>query len=398
MNPIQNHRAMWTLVLLLVGVMSTSAIVPFMGVYIVEGLGKDPWMISVYSAMSLLVAVFVNRRFGEWIDAGRRVAPLVLVCIVAFVIANCSILIVQSYWILVSVAFLCFGVASAALSTMYSFGRLYAEREGLHIERYNSYLRSMTSLGWMVSPAVAFFVAGQFGHLAVFKLALGMAALWAVLWYFVMPGDFAVEPRVTIDDAGHAIPDVPNRPLWYAAIACFCFSLAHILCSSALPLFYIQEVGLPTFAPGLSFSVKTFVEIIAILSAPLLMLRLGARNLLLGAAVLGLLAFWVLASVSSLSTMIMGSVLEGLYYGIFAGVGITYVQSFAAGRMARATSLYMNGLYLGGLIASSSMGLIAHFYDFRMAIHLASFGAIAAFLVLLATRRSDVPKQLTVSG
>ena len=397
MMAIQNHRAVWTLVLLLVGVMSTSAIVPFMGVYIVEGLGKAPWMISVYSAMTLVVALFVNRRFGEWIDQGRRVAPLVLVCIIAFFIANCAILIVQSYWVLVSVAFLCFGVASAALSTMYSFGRLYAESEGLNIVRYNSYLRSMTSLGWMISPALAFFVAGQFGHVAVFKVALGMAALWFILWYFVMPADFAVEPRAAPGVATAAEPEAFNRPLWYAAVACFCFSLAHILCSNALPLFYIQEVGLPTFAPGLSFSVKTFVEIIAILSAPVLIRRVGARNALLGAAVLGLVAFLVLSSVSNLTTMIVGSALEGLYYGIFAGVGITFVQSFAAGRMARATSLYMNGLFLGGLIASSSMGLIAHFYDFRTAIQLASLGTIAAFAVLLATRRSDEALQKVAS-
>ncbi len=397
MMAIQNHRAVWTLVLLLVGVMSTSAIVPFMGVYIVEGLGKDPWMISVYSAMTLVVALIVNRRFGEWIDQGRRVAPLVLVCIIAFFIANFAILIVQSYWVLVSVAFLCFGVASAALSTMYSFGRLYAEREGLNIVRYNSYLRSMTSLGWMISPALAFFVAGQFGHVAVFKVALGMAVLWLILWYFVMPADFAVEPRAATGVATAAEPEAFNRPLWYAAIACFCFSLAHILCSNALPLFYIQEVGLPTFAPGLSFSVKTFVEIVAILSAPVLIRRVGARNALLGAAVLGLVAFLVLSSVSDITTMIVGSALEGLYYGIFAGVGITFVQSFAAGRMARATSLYMNGLFLGGLIASSSMGLIAHFYDFRTAIQLASLGTVAAFAVLLATRRSDEVLQKVAS-
>ena len=204
-----------------------------------------------------------------------------------------------------------------------------------------------------------------------------------------MPADFAVEPRAASGVATAAEPEAFNQPLWYAAIACFCFSLAHILCSNALPLFYIQEVGLPTFAPGLSFSVKTFVEIIAILSAPVLIRRVGARNALLGAAVLGIVAFWVLSSVSDLTTMIVGSALEGLYYGIIAGVGITFVQSFAAGRMARATSLYMNGLFLGGLIASSSMGLIAHFYDFRTAIQLASLGTVAAFAVLLATRRSD---------
>lgn len=391
---IRNHRAVWTLLLLLVGVMSTSAIVPFMGVYIVEGLGKDPWMISLYSAMTILVALVVNRQFGEWIDAGRRVRPLVLVCIVAFAIANCAVLIVQSYWILISVGFLCFGIASAAVSTMYSFGRLYAEREGLNITRYNSYLRSMTSLGWMISPALAFFMAGQFGYLAVFKMALGLAAVWAVLWYFVMPADFSVEPRVKPGADKAPIPEVFNRPLWYAAFACFCFSLAHMLCSNALPLFYIQEVGLPTFAPGLSFSIKTFVEIIAILSSPLLISRLGARSALLCAAVLGVLAFWVLSLVTNLPLLIVGSALEGLYYGLFAGVGITFVQSFAAGRMARATSLYMNGLFLGGLIAGASMGLIAQFFDFKTAIQLASLGTIAAFVVLFATRREDVAPAL----
>tara|TARA_R110002124_G_scaffold64694_2_gene176522 strand:+ start:1886 stop:3073 length:1188 start_codon:yes stop_codon:yes gene_type:complete len=389
MGPIQNHKAVWNLVLLLVGVLSNSAIVPFMGVYIVEGLGKEPWMISVYSSLTLLVAVTVNRRFGEWIDEGRTIAPLVLVCIAAFVIANSAILIVQSYWIVVSVASLCFGVSSAALSAMYSYGRLYAEREGLNIQRYNSYLRSMTSLGWMLSPALAFFIAGQYGHLAVFKMALIVAGFWALLWYFVMPKDFTANPRPTLQTQAPIRPEGLNRPLWYAGLACFFFSFAHILCSSALPLFYIQEVGLPTFAPGLSFSVKTFVEIGAILSAPWLAARVGARNALLGAALLGIVAFMVLSAVSSLPQMIVGSALEGLYYGIFAGVGITFVQSFAAGRVARATSLYMNGLFLGGLVAGSSMGLIAQMFDFRTAIQLASLGAIAAFVVLVVTRRSD---------
>ena len=65
MGPIQNHKAVWNLVLLLVGVLSNSAIVPFMGVYIVEGLGKEPWMISVYSSLTLLVAVTVNLHLNK---------------------------------------------------------------------------------------------------------------------------------------------------------------------------------------------------------------------------------------------------------------------------------------------------------------------------------------------
>ena len=51
----------------------------------------------------------------------------------------------------------------------------------------------------------------------------------------------------------------------------------------------------PIYAPGLSFSIKNFVEIIAILTVPLLMRRLGARNVLMATSVLAIVAFFVLA-------------------------------------------------------------------------------------------------------
>ena len=388
MTIISKYRPGLILVLLLVGVLCNASIVPFMGVYIVEGLGKAPWMISLYSSLTIVVALIVNRQFGEWIDGGKRVAPIVLICIVAFVVGNLTILIAQTYWVLVTIVSLCFGISAGAVSTMYSFGRLYAEERKINLHRYNSYLRTMTSLGWMLAPALAFFIAGQFGYIAVFKLALSVAVVWLLLWAVVMPKDF-VSPASASKGSDRPEAVGPNRPLWLAAFACFCFSLAHVLCSNALPLFYIQEVGLPTFAPGLSFSVKTFVEIVAILASPVIIARVGSRNALFGSAVLGLAAFFVLSNVNSLMIMVAGSALEGLYYGIFAGVGINFVQSFAAGRMARATSLYMNSLFLGGLIAGTSMGIIAQFFDFRTAIQLAALGAVAAIIVLFLTRSYD---------
>ena len=79
------HQAKLILLLLLVGAMSTASIVPFMGVYIVEGLGKEPWLISVYTAVTISLTLLVNRQFGEWIDNGTRVSNLILASIIAFV-------------------------------------------------------------------------------------------------------------------------------------------------------------------------------------------------------------------------------------------------------------------------------------------------------------------------
>lgn len=368
------------LLLLLTGVICNAAVIPYMSVYIVQTLGKEPWMISLYAMMTLALTLIVNRQYGEWIDAGKPIAPMILASIIAFSLAISSILLVPNFWVLVCFASPCFAVSNASVSTMYSFGRLLAERENLNIPRYNSYLRAMTSMGWMLAPAVSFYIASVAGAWAVFWSALGLCALWAVLWWVVMPKGFAVKTTSTSDDAG--AQGKRNTSLWLAAGVCLAFALAHSMSMSALPLFYIREAGLPAYAPGISFSVKTAVEIIAILLAPFIMSRLGARNALRFAAALACLAFFILARVTTMPQLVLGAALEGLYYGLFAAVGLTYMQDFAKGRLARATSLYMNSLFLGGLIASPLMGLTAQFVSFGMAIKLSTVWAIAAFAIL----------------
>lgn len=390
MKILQSREACLILLLLLVGVMSTATIVPFMGVYIVEGLGKDPWLISVYTAITISLTLLVNRQFGRWIDNGVKVSQLILCSIIAFTVANVAIIAVQEYWILVTIGSLCFSISNAATASMYSYGRLHAEQNGLDLARYNSYLRSMTSIGWMLAPALAFYVASQGRPIAVFYAALCLTFLWILIWYFTMSKEFS-QPKIAVTKRNAECDDTSfNKQLWLAAFICLFFSLAHTLCMSALPLFYIQEAGLPTYAIGLSFSVKTFIEVGAILGSPYLIVRFGARQSLCFSALIAIAAFFTLSQVTSIGQMVFGAALEGLYYGVFAGVGITYIQSFAEGKIASATSLYMNSLFLGGLVSGSSMGLIAQYYDFKTAIQFSSVWIVAAFVILIIMKPEQV--------
>lgn len=382
----KHFQAILILALLLSGVFCNAAIIPYIGVYIVEILGEEPRMISLYALITLSLTLIINRQYGEWIDEGRRIAPLVLASIIAYTLAVSSILLLPNYWALICIASPCLAVANAAVTTMYSFGRLFAERHGLNIQRYNSYLRAMTSLGWMIAPAVSFSMAGFFDSWAVFKLALTLCGLWALLWLLVMPKQFAQPFAAQSPPSMASGLPVKNPDLLLATGVCLTFAMAHSMSTSALPLFYIKEAGLPTFAPGLSLSIKTFVEIIAILFSPWIMTTIGTRNALRAAAMLAICAFAVLSQVTSLAGLVAGAALEGLYYGLFAAVGLSFVQDFANGRMARATSLYMNSLFLGGLIASPLMGLVAQYFSFAMAIKLSAIWALGALLILTFTQ------------
>lgn len=87
--------------------------------------------------------------------------------------------------------------------------------------------------------------------------------------------------------------------------------------------------------------------------------------------------------------MVLTAALEGLYYGMFAGVAVTFVQSFAQGRIGRATSMYMNGLFLGGTLGSVSMGFIATWHSYQVAVLFASACAVAAIVLLYLTKNMD---------
>jgi SET family sugar efflux transporter-like MFS transporter len=383
MTLLSDGRARAVLGLHLSGTFCASMTAPFIPFFIVQELGHPPWQISIYSALAILLTVTLNRGFATRLDKGYRFAPLVGASIAGYVIALLSVLIWPSYWTLITVGVLGFSLSSSSLSTMYSFGRISAERFGFDIPSFNAWLRAMTSLGWMMGPALAFFVAGQWGADQTFVFALSAAVVWVALWWHTMPRTARAEAVGKPQQADSGT----DRALRLAVAACLFFSAAHVLCSSALPLFYVREAGLPDFAPGLSFSIKTATEIVIILTTPLLLRHISPLSGLILSGGLGLCSFLVLSQVSGLSTMAVGAALEGTYYGLFAGVSLTYVQNLANGRMARANALYVNSLFIGALIAGPSVGMIAQFTSFQTAILAACLPMLCALVVLRITAK-----------
>ena len=373
------------LLLLFTGTVSASMIIPFMAYFLVEGLGHEPWIISVYTALAISLTVTTNRVFARRIDSGARVFPLVGIAATGYITAAAALTLVPSLWMALTIGVLGFGLSSSAVSTMFSLGGSLAEGHAIERSRFNAYMRATTSTAWMVGPALSFTLADQLGLRAVFATGLGIALIWLALWWGTLPRDItasAAKSPTSAEDAKAA-----SRGLWLATGFVFFLSFAHSLTFSSLPIFYVAEVGLPGYAPGLAFSIKTFVEVFAIFSTPMLIARFGIRTSLIATTLLAIVATRFIASVTTFEMMLVGAALEGLYYGLFASLGISYVQSFAKDAPARATAIYWNTLMISGLIAGPAVGLIAQVYDFGTVILVATGVAVLATLFLIASRR-----------
>ncbi|WP_308915711.1 MFS transporter [Jannaschia sp. LMIT008] len=374
------------LALLFVGTLSISMIVPFMGFFLVEGLERDPWVISVYAGAVAVIVVVLNKRFARAMDAGVPAFRMVGVAAVGSLVAAGSLALAPILPVMLTLGIAGFGAGSSALSTMFSLGTLVAARSGIEGTTFNAFMRATTSTAWMIGPAASFVIADRFGPTVVFDVVAAVVLVWIVLWLAVTPREAAARHAGSATGGNETSMSpgqrTPDTALWIAGAFVGCLAAAHFLTFTALPLFFVREVGLPGYAPGNAFSVKTAVEIVAIACTPFLIARFGLRRSLTATAVLAVGAILFLASIQTYGQMLVGAAFEGLYYGLFSTLAIGWVQSLAPDRPAQAMAVYWNATMTTSVLAGPAAGLIAQAADFRTAILVGAGIATLALAVI----------------
>lgn len=363
--------------------LGVSTLVPLMSFFIVEGLGAAPWQIGLYTGIVLPLTLVANRWAGERLDHGFPIRRLLSFSVAGFLTLSALLTQVTSLWMLLLLVAPLTSLSNTGSGVIFTFGRLYSEREGLDIARINSWLRMTVSLAWMIGPALSFALVAAVGFTAAFTAAFAIGLVYATLWQRAVPADFRAAPREKADGDG----DPVNWGLMIAGMICLGFVITNSLFVSAMPLYFVQETGLPGATPGLSLTVKCLLEVFVIFGSVRLAERIGIRQVLMLAACLATASMLLFAQVQSVWQVVLVSALEGIYYGLFAGMAISFVQSFAPHRPGRATAVYMNSLFLGGLIGSVSMGFIASATDYRTVLLVAAASSLAALVILIATLR-----------
>ncbi|GAB4527943.1 MAG: MFS transporter [Roseibium sp.] len=363
--------------------LGVSALIPLMSFFIVDGLKAEPWQVGFYTGLLMPMTLVANRWAGERLDHGFGVRRLLSISVAAFVALSALLTQVSSLVMLIVMIAPLMSLANMGAGTIFTFGRLYAERHELDIARFNSWLRMTVSLAWMIGPALSFTLVASHGFAAAFAGALAVGLVYLALWYLAVPAEFRAPQRTKRKTDRDGV----NRGLLVSGATCLGFVVTNSLFVSAMPLYFVRETGLPGSTPGLSLSVKCLLEIFVIFGSVRLAERIGTRQVLMLAACLSAVSMVLFTQVSALWQVLAISVLEGTYYGLFAGVAISFVQSFAPDRPGRATAVYMNSLFLGGMIGSVSMGFIASATDFRTVLFVAAVSSLAALITLIATLR-----------
>ncbi|WP_208979466.1 MFS transporter [Pseudovibrio axinellae] len=363
------------------GAFSIAFVIPLLSTYIIEEMQQPAWNLALVFGGFSLVSLFTNRIFGGLIDNGRPVKSLLLINICAFTAHALIQMAVPSLFTLIVFGIPLLGIGTGALSTMYSTGRLFAEQTGRNPSTFNLHMRLCLSLGWVFGPPAAFLLYSSFSFFEIHSSAFVSALIWLTLCLLFIPAALKTHIKRQLAKAGES--DAVPAMLLIACIPVFALSAANSIFMSAGPVFLLSELALPPSTPGWAFGVKCLSEVLIIYFAAKPTARLGERNMMVLSSLGALLFFATITSATSVGQVLLLCIIEGMYYGICASIGITFIQNYALHKPGVATSYFINAVFTGGLAGNILTGVIASYTSFQNTILSSLILALLATSVLL---------------
>jgi len=268
----------------------------------------------------------------------------------------------RNYFILLFVGVFLSSFGSTSNPQMFALAREHADKTGREAVMFSSILRAQVSLAWVIGPPVAYALAMGFGFTTMYlSAAVAYVICGAVVW-MLLPSMRKVRPA-----AGTRIeaPRTNRRDALLLFAICTMMWGTNSLYIINMPLFIIDELHLPEKLAGMMMGTAAGLEIPTMLIAGYYAKRFGKRFLMRVAVVAGIFFYIGMLTVHSPSLLLAMQLLNAIYIGILAGIGMLYFQDLMPGQAGAATTLYSNTTRVGWIIAGSMAGVVAEIWSYH---------------------------------
>ena len=280
----------------------------------------------------------------------------------------------RQYWLLVSLGVLLASLTATASPQLFALAREYADSRNKRADMFSSVLRAQFSLAWVIGPPAAFALAIGYGF-EVMYLASALAYLicafvvWRWLPSLPLPSSHGGGERVS------SWRDPSVRALFIASTLMWTCNSMYLI---NMPLYITRELGLEEKLAGILMGTAAALEIPFMLLAGYYTRRFGKRPMMLLAVLAGVGFYVGLVTLSSQHALIALQLLNAIFIGIVAGIGMSYFQDLMPGRAGVATTLFANSIRTGSIMAGAIAGTVAEIWSFHGVFMVATALALAA--------------------
>ncbi|MEU6401524.1 sugar efflux transporter [Streptomyces sp. NPDC046985] len=390
-------------------------VVPTTSLFLTEAVAATPLMVGLFFAARSIAEIGTDVVVGAVSDRLRdRRTILVSTALLNAAGALCYTLL-RDYYALLVAGIVCFGLGGACFGQLFAYTRELADRRGVDAPFFNGFLRSVTSLAWVVGPPLAFWMIAEWSFTVLYTATAALSLLAAVLcrWGLPRPGgpvaegedgnaeDVAGPPESGSAESASTAPGSAEPPPgllgMFAGVGprtmILLGSVVLLLAANAmyqidLPLYVTRELKMSAQSAGLLLGVSAALEIPLMVAVGAWADRVGKRRLMIAATVCATLFFASLPFARNAPLLFAVQPLNAAWVAVALNIPVVALQDSLPGRPGTASALYSSafkaGMFLGGL----AVGTVATWTGYGQVFWLcAGLTALAGLLVLFL--RSD---------
>ncbi len=339
-------------------------IYPLLSFFLVDEINIEPVYIGVYMVLVTLSGLTVSQFFGRLADNGRNPKHMYIIANIGIILALCVYANTQSFTAVLLAGIGLMSLGNASMPQMLTLGRQWANTQpNIDITAFNAQVRAGISFSWMIGPPIAFSIVAILGFSGVFSLAMAIACVGILFVVFIIP---TPPPKQHTENNTLKHTQAPLS-FWFLALAVMMGSMGNNMYTSSLALYTIKELNLASYMPGVLMGLVAGLEIPIMLWSSRLSKKISMTTIMLCAFGFGFMFYIGIFFASELWHFVTLQALNALFYGLFAGVGLTLMQAQLPSRVGFTSAVYSNSFKIGVMFGATITGFIAQLLSFQYA-------------------------------
>jgi len=341
---------------------------PTLSLFLTEEVHVRPAMVGFFFTGSAVIGILVSQFLAGRSDRKGDRKSLIFVCCLLGALACVLFAWNRNYFVLLFVGVFLSSFGSTANPQMFALAREHADRTGREAVMFSSILRAQVSLAWVIGPPIAYALALGFGFTAMYLSAALAFVVCSVMVRMLLP---SMRKELAVKTTTLEAPRRNRRDALLLFVACTMMWGCNSLYIINMPLYIIHELHLPEKLAGVMMGTAAGLEIPTMLIAGYYAKRFGKRFLMRIAGVAGLLFYIGMLTLHNEFMLLALQLLNAIFIGILAGIGMLYFQDLMPGQAGAATTLYTNTTRVGWIISGSMAGVVAEIWNYHTVFYIA---------------------------
>lgn len=328
---------------------------PVMSYFLKNELKFDPVEISIFFILLPIATITIVQTVAKFSDMGLQ-RPTIICIAGLFGIASATLMYHRpSFLIMCTLGLICLGSYPVAFPQIFASAREFAVKHMTRSLMFTTFLRSLTSLSWVVGPPLAYGVAIGYSFNALFVLSAIMFTICCLMSFFFLPN--VLEPKKTEHNANVKWWTNASVILLFIAFGGQFTAFSSYIIS--MPLFVTGELKLAESTPGFVMGLAAGIEIPLMFIAARLTRRIGLKPVVLIGAISLIVYLFLLPHVTNVHVMYAMQILPAIYIAFVTTMGMVYFQELLPSIPGQSTSLFINSLTAGQVAGGALISLSA---------------------------------------